>query len=52
MAHPSKERRGKNKAEKPKCDKDTAVSKEKEHVCGIERLNLGDPAVKSESDSE
>ena len=53
MMHPSQEQRGGGgQAQNPKSDNDTEVPKEKERVYGIERLNLGDPAVKSESDSE
>ena len=52
MMHPSQGKRGGNQAQNPKSDKDTAVPKEKERVYGIDRLNLGDPAVESESDSE
>ena len=44
--------KGKNQAKKPKSDKDTAVTKEKENSYGIERLNLGNPAVESENDYE
>ena len=36
----------------PKSDNDTIVLKEKERTYGIDRLKLGDPAVKSENDSE
>ena len=43
---------GKNQATYPKSDKGTAVPLEKELVYGIERLNLGDPAVDLESDYE
>ena len=48
---PRKTRRG-HQAQNPKSDKNTAVPKETESVYGIDRLNLGDPAVESESDSE
>ena len=44
--------KGKNQVNKPKSDKDTAVPEEKERTYGIDRLNLGNPAVKSEKDSE
>ena len=37
--------RGKYQAENPKSDKDNAVTKEKEHIYGIDRLNIGDSAV-------
>ena len=44
--------RGGDQAQNPKSDKNTAVPKETEHVYGIDWLNLGDPAVESESGSE
>ena len=49
--HP-KENEGGNQAQNSNSDKDTAVPKEKERIYGIDRLNQGDPAVESESDSE
>ena len=39
-------------AKKTKSDKDTVVTEEKERTYGIDRLNLGDPAVKLVNDSE
>ena len=44
--------KGGNQAKNPNSDKDTVASLEKERVYGIDRLNLSDPAVDSESDSE
>ena len=45
-------KRRENKAKKPKSDKDTAFTKEKELNYGIDRLNLSEPAVKLGNDSE
>ena len=45
-------RKGKNQAKNPKSDKDTTVPSEKKSIYRIDRLNLGDPAVDLESDSE
>ena len=42
--------KGKNKANNPKSDKDTAITNEKELTYGIERINLGEPAFKSGND--
>ena len=50
--HSSQETKGKNQANIPKSDRDTAVSKEKEHTYRIERLNLGNPTVELENDFE
>ena len=44
--------KGKIQAKKPKIDKNTAVPEEKERTYGIDRLNLGDPAVKLGNESE
>ena len=44
--------KGKIQAKKPKSDKNTAVPEERERTYCIDRLNIGDPAVKSENDSE
>ena len=52
MMHPYQLVRGGNQAKNPKSDKDTAFPKEKEHVYGIDRLNIGGPAVELESDYE
>ena len=52
MMHPPQERREKPQANKPKSDKETAVTKEKEHTYDIDRLNIGDPAVELENDSK
>ena len=52
MMHPSQVKRGGGQAQNSKSDKDTAVPKENERVYGIDQLNLGDPAVESESDSK
>ena len=41
-----------NKAQNPKSDKDTEVTKEKERIYGIGRINLDDPAVEPESESK
>ena len=46
-----KNRRGKQK-DSLEIENNTEVSQEKERIYGIDRLNLGDPAVESESDSE
>ena len=44
--------RGGGQVQNPKSDKDTAVTKEKELIYVIDRLNLGDPAFKLENDSK
>ena len=44
--------KGKSQAKKPKSDKETATPEEKERTYGIDRLNIGDPAVESENESE
>ena len=51
MMHPSQEKRREKPGKNPKKDKDTAVPLDKERIYGIDRLNLGDPAVNSESES-
>ena len=48
----SRNKREKFQANNPKSDKEISVPKDKEHTHGIDRLNLGDPEVKSEIDSE
>ena len=47
MMHTSQEKRRGEVGKNPKSDKDTAVPSKKEHIYGIDRLNLGDPAVES-----
>ena len=42
---PIPKKRRKNQARNPKSDKDSAVPSEKEHIYGIDRLNIYDPAV-------
>ena len=42
----------KKQAKNNKSDKDTTVPSEKKRIYRIDRLNLGDPAVDLESDSE
>ena len=48
----TRKKKGKIQAQKTKIDKDNAVTEEKERTYGIDRLNLGDPAVESENDSK
>ena len=48
----SRKTKGKNKANNPKSDKDNAVPSDEELIYGIDHLNLGDPAVDLESESE
>ena len=48
----SRKKKGESQAKKPKSDKDTTVPKQKERTYGIDRLNLGDPAVESGNDFE
>ena len=48
----SQEKKGGNQAQKPNSEKDNVVTKEKEFVYGIDRLNLDDFAAELESDSE
>ena len=49
-AHITRKTKGKIQAKKPNSYKDTEVTKEKEFNYGIDRLNLGDPAVESGND--
>ena len=44
--------KGKSQTKKPKSDKETAIPEENERTYGIDRLNIGNPAVESENDSE
>ena len=44
--------KGKTQSKKLKSDKDTAGTEENERTYGIDRLNIGDPAVDSENDSK
>ena len=47
-----RKKKGKSQSKNPKSDKDTEVPKDKELTYGIEHLNLVDPAVESENESE
>ena len=47
-----RKKKGNIQSKKPKSDKDTAFTKEKELNYGIDRLNLSEPAVKLGNDSE
>ena len=47
-----RKKKEKSQSKNPKSDKDTEVPKDKELTYGIERLNLVDPAVESENESE
>ena len=48
----SKKKKGKNQAKSTKSENDTVAPSEEGNTCGIGCLNLGEPAKKSESDSE
>ena len=52
MMYSSQEKKGNKSGRNPKSDKDTAVPQDKERVYGVDHLNVGDPAVKSEGDSK
>ena len=47
-----RKKKGNIQSKKPKSDKDTAFTKEKELNYGIDRLNLGEPEVKLGNDSK
>ena len=52
MMYPSQEKIVGNQAENHMSDKDTVVPQEKERVYVIDHLNISDPAVESQGDSE